>query len=195
MTENTTIPFTRKHFFLLLTITQMVLDWVTVVVSFLLGYEIYHLLLTYADFGAGVQPFKLYRNLSLTAGFLFLIIFERFGLYSRKVGVLNIQEMKRILQSLFIGSLILISASFLLRPIDPMIAKPILSDTDAMLMQGPLLYSRLILLYSLVILFVLINLQRHCLNRVLLKMHTRGPGLNRVLIYGAGVVGQQLQRR
>jgi len=192
--SNTT--FTRKYFFPILTVIQMLLDFLTVVVAFLLGYELYHLLLTQFDIGAGVQPFKIYRNLSIIAGILFLIIFERFGLYSRKVGILNIEEMKRILQSLFIGSLILISASFLLRPVDFSDAAPMVTDDDSRVaIQGPLLYSRLILLYSTVILFLLINLQRHCLNRILLKMHTRGPGLNRVLIYGAGEIGQQMQRR
>lgn len=188
--------FKRKYFFQILAAVQIVLDYVTVVISFLLGYELYHLLLQQLDIGAGVQPFKIYRNLSVVAGFLFLIIFERFGLYSRKVGVLNIEEMKRILQSLFIGSLILISASFLLRPVDISGTEPVFRDDRAAVsIQGPLLYSRLILLYSTMILFLLINLQRHCLNRILLKMHTRGPGLNRVLIYGAGDIGQQLQRR
>ncbi|HPQ41473.1 MAG TPA: hypothetical protein PLV45_13970, partial [bacterium] len=99
---NSQTTFTRKYFFQILAATQMILDYLTVVAAFLLGYELYHLLLSQFEIGAGIQPFKIYRNLSIIAGFLFLIIFERFGLYSRKAGVLNIEEMKRILQSLFI---------------------------------------------------------------------------------------------
>jgi len=188
--------FTQKHFFTILAVSQLILDYVTVLISVFLGYEIYHFLLSTFDIGTGVQPIKIYRNLAFGAGILFLVIFERFGLYSRKVGILNVEEMKKILQSLLIGSLILISISFLLRPVDISGEIPVFSaDGSALTIQGPLLYSRLILFYSLVILFVLINIQRHLMNRFLLRMHVRGPGLNRVIIYGAGEVGQQLQRR
>jgi exopolysaccharide biosynthesis polyprenyl glycosylphosphotransferase len=188
--------FNKKHFFQIFTFVQIVLDYFTVVVSVYLGYILYHIILRTFQFGAGVQPIKIYKTLAFSAGFLFLVIFERFGLYSRKVGILNIDEMKRILQSLLIGSLILISFSFLIRPIDAPETLPFTVTNGISLdPQGPLLYSRLILFYSLVILFILINLQRHFLNRFLLKLHVKGPGLNRVLIYGAGEVGHQLQRR
>ncbi|MCD4655847.1 sugar transferase, partial [bacterium] len=196
MTSETNTTFTQKYFFQILAVSQLCLDYFTVLISIFLGYELYHLLLATCDIGTGVQPIKIYRNLAFGAGLLFLVIFERFGLYSRKVGILNVEEMKKILQSLLIGSLILISISFLLRPIDVIGSPPVFIENGKNLsIQGPLLYSRLILFYSLVILFVLINLQRHFMNRLLMKMHVRGPGLNRVLIYGAGEVGQQLQRR
>ncbi|MBN1879454.1 sugar transferase [bacterium] len=188
--------FSKKYFFQLLTLTQVILDYCTVVISVFIGYYLYHFLLQAIDFGTGVQPIKIYVNLAFSAGFLFLVIFERFGLYSRKVGILNIEEMKRILQSLLIGSLILISFSFLIRPISsPQNTPLVMNDGSTLDIQGPLLYSRLILFYSLAVLFVLINIQRHFFNRFLLKFHVRGPGLNRVLIYGAGEIGHQLQRR
>lgn len=197
MANGSNNTFTKKHFFSILAITQLILDYATVVVSVFLGYQLYHLLLTHFEIGTGVQPIKLYRNLAFGAGVLFLIIFERFGLYTRKVGVLNVGEMKKILQSLLIGSLILISASFLLRPVDIASLPQELNTVhgENLNIPGPLLYSRLILMYSLIILFLLINVQRHFLNKLLLNMHVRGPGLNRVLIYGAGAIGQQLQRR
>ncbi|MGB3975422.1 MAG: sugar transferase [bacterium] len=188
--------FTNKHFYQLFLLIQLLLDYLTVVASIFLGYFLYHILLKAFDIGAGVQPLKIYKTLAFSAGFLFLVIFERFGLYSRKVGILNVDEMKRILQSLLIGSLILVSFSFLIRPVDtPNILPVNIRNSVTLDPHGPLLYSRLILFYSLVILFVLINFQRHCLNRYLLKLHVKGPGLNRVLIYGAGEVGHQLQRR
>jgi exopolysaccharide biosynthesis polyprenyl glycosylphosphotransferase len=188
--------FTNKHYLHIYTAVQIVMDYFSVVASVYLGYSLYHFLLKTFNVGAGVQPVRIYQTLAFSAGFLFLVIFERFGLYSRKVGILNIDEMKRILQSLLIGSLILVSFSFLIRPLE--ISEPIpfyVNDGTSLNVQGPLLYSRLILFYSLVILFVLINVQRHFLNRILLKLHVKGPGLNRVLIYGAGRVGTQLQRR
>lgn len=188
--------FSKKYFFQILTLVQACLDYTTVVVSVFLGYYLYHVLLEAFNFGTGIQPIKIYMNLAFSAGFLFLVIFERFGLYSRKVGILNIEEMKRILQSLLIGSLILIAFSFLIRPVNlPQNFPMVLNDGTVMDVQGPLLYSRLILFYSLSILFILINLQRHFMNRILLRLHVKGPGLHRVLIYGAGEVGHQLQRR
>ncbi len=192
--SNTT--FINKYFFQLFLLIQILLDYFTVVASVFLGYFVYHILLKIFNIGAGIQPLKIYKTLAFSAGFLFLVIFERFGLYSRKVGILNVDEMKRILQSLLIGSLILVSFSFLIRPVDTPDTLPIgLRNSITLDPQGLLLYSRLILFYSLIILFVLINLQRHFLNRFLLKLHVKGPGLNRVLIYGAGEVGHQLQRR
>ncbi len=178
---------------------QAVLDTLTVVVSFFIGYFLYHQLLSMFQIGVGVQPFKIYRNLAFGAGVLFLIIFERFGLYSRSFGIMNVEEIKRILQSLLIGSLILFSASFLFRPIVELPADrsfavaPFAQDPFAE--QGPLLYSRLILMYSLLILLLLITIQRSLVNKLLLRMHVEGPGMVRVLIYGANEIGRQLQRR
>ncbi len=179
----------------------MTLDYFTVVISFFAGYYTYHFIYSRWSIGAGFQPFKIYRNLAFISGFLFLIIFERFGLYSRKVGLLNVEEMKKILQSLLIGSLFLFSFSFLFRPIlfsQPYHSAPLpdfqMLNTDFE-EQGILLYSRLILMYSLILLFININIQRHIMNRLLLWMHIKGPGLNRVLIYGTGDIGRQLQRR
>ena len=180
---------------------QMLLDYLTVVISFMLGYGLYHLLLSEFDIGVGVQPFKIYRNLAIGAGFLILIIFERFGLYSRQVGMLNVGEIKRILQSLLIGSMILFSLSFLFRPImSPGVLNssqisPAAQQFPDLVEQGSLLYSRLILMYSLVILLVLANLQRSLVNQILMYRHIKGPGLYRVAIYGAGTVGCQIHRR
>lgn len=178
----------------------MILDYITVVASFFAGYFIYRYLYLYLDIGVGIQPYKLYRNLAIGSGFLFIIIFERFGLYSRNFGVLNVEEIKRILQSLLIGSMILFSISFLFRPImdNPNIGvlnPAMTSGKSGLIEQGQLLYSRLILLYSLMMLLFLINLQRHLVNRILLRMHLRGPGLTRVLVYGAGEVGKLLIRQ
>ncbi|MBN1356784.1 sugar transferase [bacterium] len=193
---------TRKYFTQIVIVTQVFLDLATVILSFIIGYYIYHLMYYKWQIGVGVQPFKIYRNLAIGSGVLFLIIFERFGLYSRKLGMLNIEEIKRIFQSLIIGSMILFSLSFLLRP--AMIeAQPLTSITEQLdpgddfnlKERGALLYSRLIMMYSLIVLMVLINLQRSVVNTVLLRRHIEGPGLNRVLIYGAGEVGRQLQRR
>ncbi len=192
----------RVYFHTAIVVSQLILDYLTVVVSFLLGYYTYHFTYVHFQIGVGVQPFKIYRNLALGSGFLFLVIFERFGLYSRKVGVLNVEEIKRILQSILIGSLILFSLSFLLRPVFPASNPGLQIDfsrgsdfANPPEMHNILLYSRLILLYSLIFLLFLLNIQRSLVNRILLKMHLKGPGLNRVLIYGAGEVGRQLHRR
>ena len=178
---------------------QAVLDTITVIISFFLGYFLYHQLYTTFQIGVGVQPYKIYRNLLFGAGILFLIIFERFGLYSRSFGIMNVEEIKRILQSLLIGSLILFSASFLLRPMIDFPSEQQLSfqelPPDRLFEHGPLLYSRLILMYSLLILLVLITIQRSIVNKYLLRMQVEGPGMVRVLIYGANEIGRQLQRR
>ena len=192
---------TRKYFAQIVMVIQVILDFCTIVISFRAGYYFYNYLYESWNLGVGVQPFRIYRNLSIGAGILFLIIFERFGLYSRKVGVLNVEEIKRILQSLILGSLILFSLSFLLRPVisvipgETMMSDQVEIQDGNLLVQGTLLYSRLILLYSLSLALIFINLQRSAVNRVLLKMHVKGPGLNRVLIYGAGEVGKQLNKR
>ncbi|MBN1550869.1 sugar transferase [bacterium] len=218
---------TRKYFPQIIMAIQMILDYLSVIIAFMCGYYFYSYVYPKWQMALTTENFQIYRDLALIAGFIFLIIFERFGLYSRKVGLLNVEEIKRIFQSLLIGSLILFSASFLLRPViifpdaaeethinennripemylqqsnesiqalsgrqqvygDDVLYKPIL---------GGRLYSRLVMLYSLIALLLIINIQRHLVNRILLKMHVKGPGLNRVLIYGAGNIGRQLQRR
>ena len=137
--SNTT--FINKYFFQLFFLIQILLDYFTVVASVFLGYFVYHILLKFFNIGAGIQPLKIYKTLAFSAGFLFLVIFERFGLYSRKVGILNVDEMKRILQSLLIGSLILVSFSFLIRPVDTPDTLPIgLRNSITLDPQGLLLY-------------------------------------------------------
>lgn len=167
--------WSHKHHHILVITLQIVLDFATICVSFLMGYYVYHFMQQLGIAGKGPQPFLIYVNLTLLVGLLFIFIFERFGLYRLQSSILNMDEMKRMVKAVFTGAMILFTISFYIRP--------------------ELQWSRLIVSYSLLITLVMMNLQRLVVYQVQQRFHLISPGHRRILIYGAGEVGQALLRK
>jgi exopolysaccharide biosynthesis polyprenyl glycosylphosphotransferase len=164
-----------RRYRLSVTILQMVLDYATVYLSFLLGYKFYHVVGLDIGLGRGPQPFSIYYRMFFLAAGIYILIFERFGLYSQKGTVLNIGELKGMLQAQLVSAMVMFTMLFYVRT--------------------ELQPSRLIVSYSLVICFVLVYLQRTLVYRIYQRLQLKTRGAVRVLIYGAGEVGRQVARR
>ncbi len=152
-----------------------VADFFTVCLSFFLGFHFYDKVsLPLLGLGKGTQSGDLWFFLTIAIGGLFVLLFSVLGLYETEASVLNIQETRRLLQALLLGSMLLLSLTFYLREIE---------------------LSRLITTYSLGFAVVLLFAQRFLLNKLHARILSRGRGARRVIIYGAGETGIHLMRR
>ena len=151
-------------------LTQRLADFATVVLSFAIGYALYH----YG--GTRTVPYELSQFLGLGAltGGLFLVVFQSLSLYESKTSLLHVVETRRLLIGWALGSLILFSAIFFFRFLD---------------------LSRLMILVSLLVLFVLLLLERALVYNWHLSLRRKGAGSRPVVIYGAGVVGRHVYKR
>jgi len=151
-------------------VALLVSDMVTIAASLYLGYAFYHLI----DIGKGPQPLELYLKLTVGAEIVMLVIFQLVGLYEPEISILNISEVRKIFKATLVGLLIFFFLTFYLKNIS---------------------FSRLIITFSAIFLFVLVSFERLFFYKLHQKLHMRGFGVNRILIYGAGEVGQLLYRR
>lgn len=151
-------------------LTQRIADFLTVVISFALGFVIY-----FAD-GTRTVPYEFFQfvGLGALAGVIFLVVFHSLRLYESTTSLLNVVETRRLLIGWALGSLIFLSAVFFFRFLD---------------------LSRLMMFTSLAIAFLLLLLERSLTYQWHIKIRLKGAGSRAVVIYGAGVVGRHLYKR
>ena len=163
-----TFPIKKTPF--LVMITLLFADIITIAASVYLGYLFYHLI----DIGVGPQPLELYIKLAGGAEIVMLVIFQLVGLYEPELSILNISEVRKIFKATFLGLLVFFFLTFYMKNIS---------------------FSRLIITFSAIFLFVLVSFERLFFYKLHQKLHMKGFGVNRILIYGAGEVGRLLHRR
>ena len=143
-------------------------DFFTLALSFFLGYAFYS---TFSQEAGSSAHVYLRVGLLATLGGLFL--FERIGLYKRHVSVMNVDETRRIIESVLTLSLFLFAYSFF--------SKAVLSP--------------FFLVCSSCIAPVLLIVERMIFYKLHQYFHLQGFNVNRVLIFGAGEVGRQLLQK
>jgi len=148
----------------------LVADIVSIAFAMFCGYWFYHLI----DIGAGPQPLDLYLELTIGAVIVMLVIFQLSGLYEPELSILNIAEVRKIFKATLIGLLVFFFLTFYMKNIS---------------------YSRLIITFSAVFLFAIMSFERLILYKIQKKLHARGFGVKRAIIYGAGEVGRLLLKR
>ena len=155
---------------IIIMVALLIGDVITIALAMYLGYEFYHLI----DIGAGPQPLELYIRLTIGAIIVMIVIFQLIGLYEPEISVLNIAEIRKIFKATLIGLLVFFFLTFYLKNIS---------------------FSRLIITFSAVFLFITMSFERLIFYKLHQKLHAKGFGVNRVLIYGAGEVGRLLLKR
>jgi exopolysaccharide biosynthesis polyprenyl glycosylphosphotransferase len=160
---------TRSYF-----AVQVIADIIFITGSMLLGYWLYNALYAKVGLGKGFQPFDMYLRLTLITNVILLLAFERQGLYKRTISVMNIEEIEGIFKAVILTAVILFTASFYFKDIS---------------------YSRLIVTYSLVFLVIFLNIERYFFFKAFQRLHAKGIGVRRALIYGAGEAGRMLAER
>jgi len=150
----------------------MFADFMAVVAAFGLGLVAYHVL-AIGEHDPRILP---YVYLALFAGAVYAAIFRWMGLYAPGRSSLSIAEVKRLFAGYAAGALILTGAAFFSR-----IGQ----------LHPP---SRLVLLYSLVLTFPLLRLERFVLRGLAVWLHKRLGEARTAMIVGEGDVAQQLRR-
>lgn len=159
-----------KTYSKLITWTQLVADFVTVLVCFLGSYLLY----TKALEKISPQTIMEYLWFSIVAALIYLAALERMKLYRREVSLLNIKELQGIFRVGLYSALLILSASFYFRSVN---------------------FSRIMLTTALVSTPILLYIQRQFFYHLHLVFHQKGWAQKRVLIYGAGNIGSHLARR
>ena len=149
---------------------QRLVDFSTLILSFALGYWIYH------SSGQRSVPYSLasFLGLGSITGLLFLVVFRSMRLYESKVSLLHVVETRRLLIGWALGSLILFAITFYFRVLD---------------------LSRLMVSISLGVAFLLLVIERSAMYHLHLYLRRRSGTGKGVVIYGAGVVGRHLYKR
>lgn len=151
-------------------LSQVGMDFLTVVLCFLASYWFYTRQLERVS----PQTFVEFLALSSLAGVLYVLILERMGLYRREMSLLNVHEMRGIARTGIYAAALIFTASFYVRSTS---------------------FSRLTLTFALAATPFVLYIQRRVFYGVQLKLHLEGFADKRVLIYGAGNIGKHLAKR
>lgn len=160
-----------RHFTLVSIATQVALDFLAVVAALGIAYKSYRLL------GLGHRvyyPHDLYLLTSATVAIGFVLLMERYGLYRPSSSLLHIRETEAILRGTFWSVAVFFMSGYLLIKFVP---------------------SRWLVALASTLLLVLVIAERVIYYEILRKLHLRGYGLDRVLIYGCSPAGVQIFRK
>lgn len=154
----------------IITSAQVVIDWATVFFAYMASYWIY----TGPLAGWSPQSFTEFTYFSVVAGFLYIFVMDRVGLYRREISLLNIKEMRGVFRVGFYAGAAILSASFYIRSTS---------------------LSRITITTALVLAPFLVYFQRQLFYRLHMVFHQLGWSRTRVLIFGAGNIGTHLAKR
>jgi len=160
--------FLRLHYTGIATAAEVAADFLCLALSFALGPLIWA-----GVSSAAFPPAGAWAELTLAGAALGVLIFERRGLYRMQASLLNVDEMRRLYQSILLLALAACTVSFF-------------AGTAV---------SPMALLVSTVLALVLVSAERLGFERLHRRMPLRGFDPQRVLIYGAGEVGRQLYQK
>lgn len=137
---------------------QILADYVSIIVSFVLGYIFWKTLRPEVPFHLLV-----YFKLAIVFGFVYIFIYWLTRLYEEELSILNVEQLSRIIKGWIIGSGLLFSIGFLSKELS---------------------FSRLTFIFTVVILFFVMIFQRSCFFGLWQRFHRKGIGVYRAVIIG-----------
>jgi len=159
----------RRAFKTVFYVLYPVVDFLTITFAILVSYKIYRLL----GIGQQVQYAKIHIiPVSVTASLIAIVVLLIFGAYKRESSLLNVEEIKNVVKG--------ISFSYLLFAV-----------ALVFMVYAP---SRYVLVFSYISSVMLVVIERTILYHILPLTKTIKGANKRVLIYGAGELGQALFR-
>jgi len=154
---------------------KIVLDAVLIYLSFIFAYYLrFHSHAVSSHFSSSPMGFHNYSETLLIVVVLWLAILKLFGMYDGKRSQVLIDEIALLLVSVLASAFMLLGFLFLYRG---------------------LWYSRLVIVIAGAIALALLAVERMALAWLSRRMKSLGVGRKRVLILGAGDIGQTLARR
>ena len=139
------------------------LDFIVVVLTFFGAYYIRFYTIFHAPLG--LQPLSAYVKIVFPIAALYVIIFERFGIYKPKIDPFHLGEIYKLLKGIMVGSLIVMSATFLYREFQ---------------------YSRGVMLAAFLIMIVALVIEKVLVRSLQANLRIRGSLLKKVLVVGTG---------
>jgi len=148
----------------LATAAEVAGDFLAAMIGLGSAYEMYRVLGLGRDI---VYTRPIVLEASLVFGFLFVILLDREGVYRKGSGMLRISETERTLR-------VSVQAFLILFPVAIFSAH---------------LISRWVLLFGLLLVPVTVVFEKQLLFSIVRHLHTRGRGVRKAIIYGAGFTG------
>lgn len=137
---------------------QILLDYISVVVSFVIGYLLWRPIRPDVPF-----QLVLYLKFSILYGFVYIFTFWLIRLYEEDLSILNVEQLRRIIKGWIIGSGVLFSIGFLSKEFS---------------------FSRLTFVFTITILFFILIIQRTFFFGLWQKLHRKGIGVHKTIIIG-----------
>ncbi len=142
-------------------------DLVTVTLAVVIGYLAYYNL----QLGKHIQyPIRSVFGVAFAFAIVVLLMLDRVGAYERGNGLLRIRETEQVLRVSIQAFLVVFAASFFTQ----------------------VLVSRWLLLISVTIVPLSLFVEKHLVYRLVHTLHSRGYGIEKVLIYGSGSTGRRV---
>jgi len=158
----------RKHEHTIFSALLTFADFCSIIFSFLAAYFIRFY--SIFDVPKGIQDFNAYLHLVWPVSVIYIIIFERLGIYKPKNDPFHLGEIYSVIKGVIIGSLIIMSATFLYREFE---------------------YSRGVMLLGFIILIMALVAEKIVIRSLQAKLRTHGFLLRRILVVGTGNQARQ----
>jgi exopolysaccharide biosynthesis polyprenyl glycosylphosphotransferase len=150
-----------------LTMMEALADFITVIVAVMAGYQLYYLL----ELGKQVfYPRSVVLAVSATLGLVIVLMLDRAGAYSRGTSLLRVRETEQVLR----------------------VSTQAFGFAFAVSFFASLLFSRWLLVIALGLVPLFLFVQKHVVYLLVQHLHSRGYGIERVLIYGSGSTGRRV---
>ncbi|MGB6472789.1 MAG: sugar transferase [Candidatus Sulfotelmatobacter sp.] len=162
-TRDTSAARFRSH----LTKLEALADFVTVIGAVMSGYAVYYL------FGLGKQvhyPSSVVFGVAATFAAVIVLMLDRAGAYSRGTSLLRVRETEYVLRVSVQALGFILGVSFF----------------------TSFLFSRWLVTIALGFVPLFLFVQKHLVYMLVQKLHTKGYGIERVLIYGSGSTGRRV---
>jgi len=158
---------TVRHFRRTIAAFEALVDLVTIIATVMLGYLIYYNL----QLGKHVQySIRSIFGVSFAFAILVLLMLDRVGAYERGNGLLRIRETEQVLRVSIQAFLVVFIGSLFSR----------------------VLVSRWLLVISVTIVPIALFVEKHFVYKIVRMLHSRGYGIEKVLIYGSGSTGRRV---
>ncbi|MEW6443419.1 MAG: sugar transferase [bacterium] len=169
--------FLRNHYQDLVTSLEMGIDYLTLFATFLGARWLYRLLdlARFSDVGRpGLEHLShLFLLQVAVACGMTVLLFRLMGLYTKKISLLNIDQMRRLFQSILLLTVLVFAVSFYFR----------------------IPYSRMLITTWLLLTLLVMSIEKALFYKVHQHLYVKGLNVKRTVIYGAGEIGRKFYKK
>ncbi|GAC1688977.1 MAG: undecaprenyl-phosphate glucose phosphotransferase [Terriglobales bacterium] len=148
-------------------VIEVIIDLLTVTMAVAIGYWLYF----HLNIGKHIQyPVRALLSVAFAFAIVVVLMLDRVGAYERGNGLLRIRETEQVLRVSIQSILVAFAVSFF----------------------SNVLVSRWLLLISGIMVPLALFIEKHVMYLIVRSLHSRGYGIEKVLIYGSGSTGRRV---